>query len=111
MEISKKLPVGLFAITEGPAKFDLMISLFDGKVVQITVDVNASATTSANLKVAASFKIFPKLEVVFQSIGAEDGSRDSWIGEVYFVGAHYENVRRRYYYNTRTRKGHICEAK
>lgn len=104
-----KLPEGQFQISDGPSKFDLMASLFEAKVVQITCEV--TAITSSNLKVAASFKVLPRFKVIFQMVGAEDGSLDSWIGEVYFVEPSYENVSRKFYYNSKKRTGHIREFK
>jgi len=56
--MANKLPEGQFQITDGPSKFDLMCSLFDGKVVKITCDITNSPQ--------AKFKICPKLEVIFQ---------------------------------------------
>lgn len=100
--MANKLPEGQFQITDGPSKFDLMCSLFDGKVVKITCDFS---TKTEKL----SIKICPKLEVVFQKVGIEDGSHDSWIGEVYFCAPNYESERRRFYYDTRRRTGHIRE--
>ena len=106
--MAKTLPEGQFPITDGPSKYDLQASLFDGKVVKITCEFNAS--TSSNTVVAAKFKFLPVLEVIFMEIGVEDGSHDSWIGEVYFVSPNYENIRRRFYYNSRKRTGHIRET-
>lgn len=98
--MAKKLSEGQFQITDGPSKFDLMASLFDGKVVKITCDLSGQAT---------KIKICPKLEVVFIMVGMEDGSRESWIGEVNFCDSNYEHERRRFYYDTRRRTGHIRE--
>jgi hypothetical protein len=105
--MANKLPEGQFPITDGPSKYDLQASLFDGKIVQITCGITAK--TSPNLKVTASFKIIPRLKVIFQKIGVEDGSHDSWFGEVYFCEPNYENEHRKFYYDTRRRTGHISE--
>ncbi len=100
--MGKKLPQGQFQITEGPSKFDLMCSLFDGKVVKITCDLTGPR---------ASFKVVPKFEVIFTKVGIEDGSHDSWLGEVQFLSSpNYDNERRRFYYDTRRRTGHIKEV-
>ena len=93
--MENKLPEGQFQITDGPSKFDLMCSLFDGKKVKIT----------CNTFVSEKMKICPKLDVVFSSIGVEDGSHDSWIGEVIFLT--YSGERRKFYYDTRRRTGCI----
>lgn len=98
--MAKRLPEGQFQITDGPSKFDLMASLFDGKLVKITCDLSGQAT---------KIKICPKLEVVFIIIGMEDGSRESWFGEVNFSDQNYEHQRRRFYYDTRRRIGHVRE--
>ena len=100
--MANKLPEGQFQITDGPSKFDLMCSLFEGKVVKITCDLTGQTT---------KIKFCPKLEVVFAIIGMEDGSRESWIGQVYFSDQNYDHERRRFYYNTRRRTGHIREIK
>lgn len=105
--MANTLPEGQFPIVDGPSKYDLQASLFDGKIVQITCGITAK--TSSNLKVAANFNVIPRLKVIFQTIGVEDGSHDSWIGEVYFCEPSYENVRRKFYYDTRRRTGHIRE--
>ena len=94
--MENRLPEGQFQITDGPSKFDLMASLFDNKYVKITCDF---------LNQTSNVKICPKFNVVFMSIGIEDGSRDSWIGDVCFLTCGGE--RRKFYYNTKTRKGHI----
>ena len=106
--MAKNLPEGYFQITNGPSKFDLMTSLFDGKIVEITCDF--TVRTSGNINTAAKFKIYPKFNVVFIKIGIEDGSHDSWIGEVDFRTPNYENERRQFYYETRRRTGHIREV-
>lgn len=105
--MAKKFPEGQIQITNGPSKFDLMASLFDGKVVEITCEF--TSRTSTNLHIVAGFKILPKFDVIFQTVGIEDGSHDSWIGEIYFTTPNYENERRRFYYDTRRRIGHIRE--
>ena len=98
--MAKKLTEDQFQITDGPSKFDLMASLFDAKVVEITCDINSPG---------ARFRICPKLKVVFIGVMMEDGSRESWIGEVNFCDPNYEHERRKFYYDTRRRKGHIRE--
>jgi len=98
--MENKLPEGNIQITDGPSKFDLMCSLFDGKKVQISCDFN---WRDQNRK----FKISPKLTVVFQKIGIEDGSRESWVGEVYFCDENYQHQRRKFYYSSKKRTGMI----
>lgn len=105
--MAKNLPEGQIQITNGPSKFDLMASLFDGKIVEITCDF--TVRTAGNPSTSAKFKIYPKFNVIFTKIGIEDGSHDSWIGEIYFVSPAYENERRRFYYDTRKRTGHVRE--
>jgi len=98
--MEKSLPEGVIKIIDGPSKFDLMCSLFDGKVVQITCDFN---WRDQNRKI----KIAPRLQVVFQKVGIEDGSRESWIGELYFCDANYQNQKKNFYYNSKKRTGTI----
>lgn len=50
-----------YVITDGPGKFDLMLALFEGKHVQFKIQGN------------------PFLKVQINSVGAEDGSRESWL--------------------------------
>lgn len=95
------LPESLFQIINGPSKFDLMASLFEGKIVEITCGFNNVDTDKAGN--------CPKLEVVFTKVGIKDGLQDSWIGDVDFHAPNYENVRRQYYYDTRRRTGYIRE--
>lgn len=97
---TKQLPEGSFSITNGPSKFDLMTSLFDGKVVGITCDIAPQIGT---------IKISPVLKVIFFTIGIEDGSHDSWIGTISFTDEFYETERRKFYYSSKNRKGHIFE--
>ncbi len=91
------LPAGSFQITDGPSKFDFMCSLFDGKTVKISCD------TSNNPK------FVPILKVIFQHVGAEDGSLESWVGTVMFVDINYQIERRKFYYNSKSRKGVVHE--
>ena len=44
--MANKLPEGQFQITDGPSKYDLQASLFDGKVVQITLPPNDAQNES-----------------------------------------------------------------
>jgi hypothetical protein len=80
-------------ITEGPSKFDLMASLFDGKIVQFTQQNNQH----------------PKIiKVILLSVEREDGSNESWNLRVLVKGSEFplqigKNLSM--YYNSRTRKG------
>jgi hypothetical protein len=94
--MAKELPKGSFQITNGPSKFDLMCSLFDGKKVKISCDILPEKSGS---------KICPLLEVRFTSIGPEDGSNESWLGTICLCDPHYETGSRKFYYNSKTRKG------
>ena len=98
-----KLPTLQSQIIDGPAKFDFVMSAADGKIVEITFQNPASY-----LKGSMAFKINPKINVRFLGLNAEDGSHDSWFGEFLVIaGKGYETETRKYYYNTKTRKGHI----
>ncbi len=97
----EKLPLDSFSITDGPSKFDLMASLFDGKRVKITCDILPKSEDS--------IKFAPKIEVIFQKIGMEDGSHESWIGLVMFTDENYESERRSFYYSSKDRKGIVHE--
>ena len=97
--MAKQLPEGSFKILNGPSKFDLMCSLFDGKIVKITCDIRIGSSVT--------MKISPVLEVKFGLVGAEDGSHDSWCGKVWFHDPNYETEFRQFYYDSRTRTGTI----
>ncbi len=82
-----------FTITDGPAKFDLMLSVFEGKVVFFTVsDGHGNVGYQGN-----HFSVQP-----------EDGSHESWIlsGVLYLnggrLGQHFKG-----YYHSRTRTGNL----
>lgn len=99
--MAQKLPTLQSQIIDGPSKFDLIVSVADGKVVQITFQ-----NPGSSLKGSLVFN--PKIDVIFLGINAEDGSHDSWIGEFLVIaGKGYETEIRKYYYNTKTRRGHI----
>lgn len=101
--MANQLPEGSFQITDGPSKFDVMCSLFDGKHVKITCDIRIGQNVT--------MKICPKLEVIFQVVGAEDGSLESWVGSILFIDNGYEHERRSFYYNSKRRQGVIHERK
>lgn len=99
--MAQKLPTLQSQIIDGPSKFDLVMSVADGKIVQITFQ-NPGST----LKGSLAFN--PKIDVKFLGLNAEDGSHDSWYGEFLVIeGKGYETETRKYYYNSKTRKGHI----
>ncbi len=88
-------------ITNGPAKYDFQASNFDGKVVEFTVHRS---------KVKGPIQIGRKLKVNVLSAGREDGSNDSWFGEIFIHETESEaSETRAYYYNTRTRRGTVSE--
>jgi len=75
-------------VIDGPGKFDLMCSLFDGKRVFFTVEGGE------------------KIEVQTNSVGIEDGSRESWLVSGNIVGSgSWEKFSG--YFETRRRQGHI----
>jgi hypothetical protein len=87
-----------YFITEGPSKFDLMASLFDGKVVNFTLQIEIT-TPQKTLKVSVV------------SVEREDYSKDSWNIKVYIVDSPNPVVPIgkiiSAYYNSRTRHGSI----
>ena len=76
------------AITNGPPKFDLMVSLFDRKVVRFTFELGGG------------IKVLP---LTVTSVSAEDGSGGSWILEV--TSSDKDLHGQRFYYSSTTRKG------
>ena len=88
----------IYTIENGPSKFDFMQSLFDGKVIELTIkkygNINKHIQTDSKNKVKARFF----------SVTTEDGSNESWITHIY-VGK--ERIHYTAYYSTRNRKGAI----
>ncbi len=86
-----------YLITEGPSKFDLMTSLFDGKTVEFT------QKTDKNI-------VF-KVKAIIQSVEAEDGSLNSWNLKIFVLPDSNANIPKSKsflaYYNSRTRKGTV----
>ncbi len=81
-------------IVEGPAKFDFVISLFDGKRVEFTYEGGGEYLRPQG-----------KLDVVINGAQAEDGSRESWniSGMIFNAGTQPFQG----YYQTRRRKGYL----
>lgn len=102
--MEKKLPEGTFKITNGPSKFDLMSSLFDGKTVKISCDILPSNPNS-ELKI----KISPAVKVRFILVGPEDGSNESWFGKVRIIDENFEHEDRKFYYSSKHRTGTMHE--
>ena len=88
-----------FNIADGPSKFELMVSLFDGKLVKFTQSRGSSETTK-NV-----------IEAVLQSVEKEDGSLDSWNIRILIIKDESQILRisKIYpaYYCSRTRRGVI----
>ena len=59
---------GRFLIVGGPDKFDLMLSLFDGKKVKFFIEQPDGGKNGFP----------PEFEINILSVEAEDGSRESW---------------------------------
>lgn len=100
------LPQGLRAITNGPSKYDLQASLFDKKTVQFSINTS---------EVKSTMDIGKKFNATVHLAGPEDGSGESWIGEFLVQGLPDsidagKSEKRAFYYDTRTRKGHVMEA-
>lgn len=100
------LPEGLCAITNGPSKYDLQASLFDKKTIQFSINTSAIKST---------MDIGKKFNATVHLAGPEDGSGESWIGELLIQGLpnsvdEGKSEKRAFYYNTRTRKGNVMET-
>lgn len=81
------------SIVNGPGKFDLMLSLFDGtsmnpRTVAFTVNIDGEHIA---------------VRVAIQVVGREDGSGESWLFDGFRTDGHHHDVRG--YYDTRTRRG------
>lgn len=100
------LPEVLCKITDGPSKYDLQASLFDKKTIQFSINISA---------LKSKMDIAKKFNATIHLVGPEDGSGESWVGEFSIQGLHDsiddgKSEKRAFYYNTRTRKGHVMEA-
>lgn len=84
-----------YRITEGPSKFDLMCSLFDGKIVQFTQEIGNKKTIKA----------------VITAIEMEDGSNDSWNIKMLVKESNANPIQvgksLSAYYSSRNRQGNI----
>jgi hypothetical protein len=85
-----------YRITEGPSKFDLMSSLFDGKVVQFTQEIESNKKT---------------VSAVITVIEMEDGSRESWNIKMLVKESSTSSIQvgksLSAYYSSRNRQGNI----
>jgi hypothetical protein len=91
------LPSGSIQITNGPGKFDIMISNFDFKKVEITCVENGR-----------QFKL--EASIIFAC--PEDGSKEIWIGMMSLTNPNerFSPEQRAYYYNSKSRRGIISKA-
>ena len=78
----------------GPGKSDLMFSLFDGKVIEFSMNKNPNQT---------KLKINEKVKVRITAIEMEDGSGNSWLFKA--VDQRTKQTITGYYHSDR-RKGH-----
>lgn len=89
-----------YRITEGPSKFDLMCSLFDGKTVQFTQQIEADKKT---------------VKAVITAIEMEDGSNDSWNIKMLVKESNTSSIQAgrslSAYYSSRNRQGNIRLSK
>ncbi len=87
-----------FRITNGPGKFDLMLSVFEGKRLKFTLQ-----DVSQRVCVAA---------VDIHGVDLEDGSFESWCIEGYMIdldGQHLKHNGFTGYYHTRDRHGWLTK--
>lgn len=109
MVISPKktiLPAHLCTITNGPSKYDFQASLFDKKIVKLSID-----ETPLEQRTLHSMNISKVFYVTFSLVGREDGSTESWIGKCTITEMNNQkhSEERIFYYSTKTRKGTIFE--
>ena len=78
-------------ILDGPSKWDLLVALGDGKVVELMLKFDDTLRAE-------------RRRVKISSVQAEDGSRESWNlkGYIPSQGRQFEA-----YYSSRRRKGHL----
>lgn len=85
-------------ITNGPSKFNLMLALFDivnGKQREVSFMVNSKHSRDE------------QYIVQINSVGAEDGSRESWIIEGWVKNVPHHSPHFKMYYRTDNREGHL----
>lgn len=101
------LPQHKCAILNGPSKYDLQASVFDGKTLRFSIKVSSD-------DLGTTMDIGKIFNATIHMIGREDGSGDSWIGEFLLQGLPDsvdlgKSEKRAFYYNSRTRKGVVLE--
>lgn len=83
-----------FTILSGPSKMDLMLSLFEGKTIELEVQPEHNRPKH-------------KLKGKFHLVELEDGSHESWNIKFYGGSSYTDTQTFVGYYSTRTRKGQI----
>jgi len=74
----KEAVMANLGIIRGPGKFDLMLSLFEGKKITFNVIGDPKGKRSFDM------------EGVIHSLSIEDGSRESWFIKFYYQGKIFE---------------------
>jgi hypothetical protein len=88
-----ELPFGQIKIIFGPNKFDVMSSLFDGKVVNIQCSLSE---TTKDIKF---------LQIIFVRVEPDEHINNEWVGKVKVIN--YANKKLDIRYNTEKKKGYI----
>ncbi len=91
----KKIPQNRFAFY-GPDRCDLIFSLFDHKVIEISCDILGGY-------------FHENIKVVFVGLNWVANDPDSCFGKILFRDPSYEGEERDYFYNPRYRSGYIKE--
>lgn len=89
-------------IMEGPGKFEMMVSLFDKKEVELS-------TIPRNLK--GNLNITEKRTVVFVAVEREDGTHDKWIFKATQLFKNQQSKDLIGFYDAKRRKGWLQEVK
>lgn len=98
----KILPDHSCSIVSGPLKYDFQASLFDKKIIKLSIIESAVVDHTIPAKV---------FYARFYLIKSEGGSTETWTGECKIMKKISSNhsEERVFYYNTKTRKGTIME--
>jgi hypothetical protein len=91
----KKIPENRFAFY-GPDRCDLMFSLFDHKVIEISCDILGG-------------QFHENIKVVFVGLNRVASDPDSYFGKILFCDPSYEEEERNFFYRPKYKSGYIKE--
>ena len=90
-----------FNITDGPSKWDLILSIFDGDSSNRRKATFSIEEPEAHEK----YPRLPDLDFVINGATREDGSGENWLIQGYYPGANDPTVPMNGFYSTKNRRG------